>query len=322
VSVSESNVTELAWKTPLGNYELTYFKGVSNTATGNDGVRFIAANVFDAAQVKPFLGRYLTSVTAYISQYNPDFQHTMRLSIFYGNDRINQSINSYVPNAWNTFVLTTPLLINDAKELKFGIDVIDHEPSEWPIGNDDSGDIDVNGNWYSEDNGTTWQKLFAAGVNNNWAIIGDITDTNVSGGTGLIKDENLLGYIVYRNNQNVSHLLKKSKYSEAGVNPELEGYSVSAYYNNGYESKQSASTLTGINFAEADKTKVNVFPNPSSEYIRINGNFIKAVLLDVHGKILLETTENSISIASIPNGIYLLKIESEKQITTCKIIKK
>ena len=235
-----NNAVDLKWKTSGGSYDLTFFSGVPFYAIGNEGLPFIAVNSYTAEKLAPWFNKYLTSITVHISEYDTEGgNHKLSLAVFYGDDRMDYPINSYIPNAWNTFYLKTPLLLNEAKDLKFGVNVIEHNYGEIVISTDFAQSIDFDGNMYSEDDGVTWQKLYDSDNKNNWAIIGNITESieNIS----EVRDEQFLGYIVRRNGEQTGNkLLYQTNFRDTGVNinskPE---YTVSAYYSNGTESDLS-----------------------------------------------------------------------------------
>jgi len=73
-------------------------------------------------------------------------------------------------------------------------------------------------------------------------------------------------------------------------------------------------------------SSIKIFPNPTSNYINITGinaELLKATILDLHGKIILEKnmeSERVLSVESLPKGSYLLSLESELGQTLKKII--
>ncbi|MDR0682139.1 MAG: T9SS type A sorting domain-containing protein [Dysgonamonadaceae bacterium] len=316
------NKANIAWKTPNDVYELTYMKSNKIDKIGNGGNSFIAANSFKASDLAIYKGKYLSSLSIVINQDFPDEELKLALVVFLNGQKIiNQPVQSFVSTAaWNTITLENPLLIDETiNDLKIGIDIIKHAEKEQPIGTDYSGLPTPEGNLFSEDGGNTWLKL-SNYTWDNWAIIGNLTNTNTD---EIIpeSDQNLLGYIIYRSDQNQNFTFM-SRYTDDNASAGI-CYQISAYYKDGLETLPSETfcpVQTGIHSKEIEKSKI--FPNPVSDYIRINGTFTKASLLDLNGKKLLETTQNSIPVSQIASGIYLLKIESGTQVTTCKIVKK
>ncbi len=73
--------------------------------------------------------------------------------------------------------------------------------------------------------------------------------------------------------------------------------------------------------------KTSVYPNPTKNYININDSPLKNIkenkVLDINGKVILKTNQKQINLDFLPNGVYLLKIETETGETEIhKIVKK
>jgi len=60
---------------------------------------------------------------------------------------------------------------------------------------------------------------------------------------------------------------------------------------------------------QQSKTQVMIYPNPSSNVIFVKGNFSKAFVYDINGKLFKITEKNIIDISDLPQNTYILKIE-------------
>lgn len=60
-----------------------------------------------------------------------------------------------------------------------------------------------------------------------------------------------------------------------------------------------------------EKKDFIVFPNPTSDYFEIKGEFSECTLIDLNGNILLKTKSKVIDVLSFPNGIYFLRIDNK-----------
>ena len=62
----------------------------------------------------------------------------------------------------------------------------------------------------------------------------------------------------------------------------------------------ATSSITELN------TEINVYPNPSSDIVNFEASeaISSVVLVGMDGKFATSTTESSMNIASLPNGIY------------------
>ncbi|MDR3706128.1 MAG: T9SS type A sorting domain-containing protein, partial [Paludibacteraceae bacterium] len=84
-------------------------------------------------------------------------------------------------------------------------------------------------------------------------------------------------------------------------------------------------STTGINTVKAEK--VTLYPNPVTDAFQISGVNGKAIItvLDINGKTLFtkEVTDNEyISASILPQGVYLVKITTDKGTVEQKIVKK
>jgi mannan endo-1,4-beta-mannosidase len=81
--------------------------------------------------------------------------------------------------------------------------------------------------------------------------------------------------------------------------------------------------LSAIKIPENERHRYIVFPNPSSETLRIEGaSFTKLELIDLNGRIVFSSPVqvSSINIREYENGLYFLKIYSNQEVFYYKII--
>lgn len=85
--------------------------------------------------------------------------------------------------------------------------------------------------------------------------------------------------------------------------------------------KYKLSQLTGINdLATADK--VNLYPNPATSIVTIEGNDISSVVIyDVNGKLIINTTQKQIDISALTKGVYSVVVISDKYRSVKKLVK-
>lgn len=73
----------------------------------------------------------------------------------------------------------------------------------------------------------------------------------------------------------------------------------------------------------ANEQTMDIYPNPASEYIIIDGNVDSVELYNVAGKLVKQTNDTRrIDISSLPAGIYTVTISKEGKTSTSKLIKK
>ena len=74
-----------------------------------------------------------------------------------------------------------------------------------------------------------------------------------------------------------------------------------------------------------NKLNANISPNPAKDFINIqsDGKIKSVEIYNLHGQKLITTTQKQINISSLSSGVYLVRIEDDKNNTTTKkIIKK
>lgn len=88
--------------------------------------------------------------------------------------------------------------------------------------------------------------------------------------------------------------------------------------------------LSNENFSNNSLFNVNLFPNPVIDYVSLNiieTQVKKITISDINGRIVKNATENeivnlNINLSDLDTGIYILMIDTDKGISTQKIIKK
>ena len=202
---------ELAWQNPENVYGITHQQTPIRYSFGNEGENFIAVQSFDVEELAIYDGLNLVSISAYINQNvsSPIVPTVLKLAVFADGTRVvNQEISDFIPNAWNTFSLTTPFLLSSVtNNLKIGIEVVTHDLNELPLGADEEGRvIQGKGDLYSDDNGVTWKLLSdetSITYHRNWCIVGNIAaETNANART-----PDILGYNVYLNENKINDYL-------------------------------------------------------------------------------------------------------------------
>ena len=83
----------------------------------------------------------------------------------------------------------------------------------------------------------------------------------------------------------------------------------------------NAENLSTADFATKDK--VSVYPTVAKDVVNIDSTAkINAVeLIDLTGKLISTTKTNKVNVSSLPSGVYVLKITTDKGVTTKKIVK-
>jgi len=81
---------------------------------------------------------------------------------------------------------------------------------------------------------------------------------------------------------------------------------------------------TGTNSVEFNEAGFQVYPNPATNLIIFKNadEYTEKCIIDVHGKTVLKTTANEISVSNLPSGMYIAKYtNTDNQVGYTKFIK-
>jgi hypothetical protein len=304
----------LAWKNPqTGAYALTYAYSPKRFSIGNDGKNFIAANRFDPAGLNIYQGKYLTSITAYVNRKksSPTVATELKLAVFIDGQRlVDKAIDSFTPNAWNTFPLDNPIALN-GQDLIFGIEVTAHDAQEEPIGVDGTRrPVIGKGDLYSEDGGKTWNTLSESGKVNNWSIIGNLSGNEI---IEPIPATDIVGYNVYACGVKLNDDLVFGQSFVTGVSE--EPYTIRAYSLATGLSEESESAQN-VGIAPFPKTQFfpEIYPNPVKDilFIRSETPVKSLAVYDLSGRICKQAGPGAttLSLKNLNSGLYLIKIKT------------
>lgn len=340
--IAENGKVNLIWKNSINAYELSYLENSNalyELTIGDEGNPFIVANAFDAAQLKSYDGKYLTSVTTFLfdSPYLETTLPTRASILIYVDNKLvhEQEITAIKQGETFTVKLDKAIKVDAAKELKVAMKIFDYDPEQMPIYYQCTDQfVPGKSDLYSQDNGKTWQKLsdlYSTIPGQEdwgyccWPMRANITDEEVIDDAPTL-DTNLMGYNVYRNGVQINDGIVFAAHMKYIDKQPLDEacYEVVAYYLNGDVSDFSEqycikNTPDGIG-ENRETTTVSIYPNPAAEYIHIQGAFDRAKLLNATGTVVLETTESTLHVSSQPGGFYFLRVESGDKTETHKVL--
>lgn len=127
-------------------------------------------------------------------------------------------------------------------------------------------------------------------------------NSRVSSSLGIIDDENL---ILFSNQNNITG-------------------SYDTYRNNIWITRIQSSEFTTTELAseEVEAPKVDIYPNPTSNFIKLTKKANKISLYDTAGKLLITAKDtNVIDLTKFLKGVYFLKVKIDNKIKSFKVIK-
>jgi len=82
-------------------------------------------------------------------------------------------------------------------------------------------------------------------------------------------------------------------------------------------------SIEDINLNDNEKKQILIYPNPTTDKIKIEAERIKNIkVLNIEGKQIYSGNEKEIDLSKEPIGIYVIKVITEKQAVSRKLIKK
>ena len=68
---------------------------------------------------------------------------------------------------------------------------------------------------------------------------------------------------------------------------------------------------TNLNISDVNNNLIAIYPNPTSSIVTIPSGFSVVKVYDIKGKILMESTLETLDISVLPQNVYLIKIHDE-----------
>ncbi|MDH6355651.1 hypothetical protein M2132_001996 [Dysgonomonas sp. PH5-45] len=329
---------------------------------GNDGAPFIAANMYPAEDLAIYDGYKLTSISFMptTSATTAKVSATYKWFVSQGGERLFSAdvTGDLADLEYTTIELDEPIDIDVNKPLYYGVEVVSHGMDDLPIATSDvyamEPDVDPvtgiptgmmwnvsynvadgRGNIFSEDGGKTWEKVgsFMGDGGTEVYQIFNIHAEIMKDPTVEPKDR-ILGYSIYRNGEDIYHevfeenreLVKLTTFIDTKPLVDQEAtYEVKVEYfsQESSEAKEVKITFTPNSIENVDANGfITVTPTLAVNYVNIEGEFVKATMYDVNGKVVAETSNNQISVGSLPAGTYIVKVSTSKGEVTKKIIVK
>ena len=323
----EDGSVNIHWVQPNKEVSLSYLR---NESTGrfigkSPETPLVAAIYYPVGDLKAYEGYSLTSVSGYFflqSQGNL----VLKAVIYQGAERTYEQLVSNINNMeWTQVDLTTPYQIDTNKDLYLGFEIVSQLNGETPIFLSYEDSINERANMISEDNGATWQtttELLGESFNRGLMIKGVLKKI----GESTEADTRIYGYRVYRNGSIINDLTPYNSFWDKSAPQGEVTYSVSTFYEDQTESEQIEIVISraGTSIEEIVKNgDLLIYPNPATDFIKIDGEFSSVDVYSLTGKMLKSTTSNILDVRNLASGIYILSIKKmDGNITQSKFIKK
>lgn len=315
---------KLSWKDPAGVRELGYSsKEIKDgLGIGDEGKPFIGAIQFTPKDLAGCVGEYLNSLTFYSNRkYDGDDRVDTKLSlVVFENNKmiINQPIEHFTENAWNTVALDEPLIIKENTSLQVGIKVVQHDVNEHPLGvcmrSENSGKSDL----FTEDDGKTWGTLDAHGFINRWHIF-----ANIAADKTAEKDLDVEGYKLYFNGElYMDDIIKTQNVSIDIPEDEYGSFVVTAMYKNGIESENSNDAIWELSGISSIESETESWGRVDNGILYLEKPFKTVAIYSVSGTLVSSCSgRTEINLTNIPEGVYVVVLTGDtgKEVYKIKI---
>jgi len=298
-----------------------HYDGDNASAVGwnSPPITVTVAARFPNSMTLPYAGMDLTAVELFVNDLNAS-GNLMKVKIFgMGNTYEPGTLlyeQSFTPigASWETITLTTPVKIT-GEDLWVGYQFTQTDANIFIAGTD-GGPADPNGDFLST--GVGWSHL-SSSIDQNWNIRADLEGTvaphwltcaPMSANVAAGDDQKLtLNFTTAGLTLGTYHAVVKLLSNDL-TNPVLD--------------VPVTLTVVGVGINELEKIGVMVYPNPVTDVLNIktDGTIRNITVTDLSGKIVYKGIDQSISISSLSNGVYFVKVETAQGVANTKFIKK
>lgn len=329
----DHNNVALSWAEP-GSIEPTWIHWDNGNHSFNIGTseasaeEFIAAVRFLPENIEQYNQMYLTKVKFW--PHAPNCLYTLK--VWQGGSQTNagtliyeQQANNIAIDSWNEIILSTPVQINSAQELWFGIHY--STSAGFPAGADEGPALNYQGNMMYWDGQWTTLYNLSSQRNYNWNLQGYLS--------GVQRNRSLTGYNIYRNDV----LLNNSPVNDTNFSDIVPGAGNYSYYTKAVYTGNvlsPASNIVSVNITGNEDNNDIVYqnklyanyPNPFNPETTISfslkeSQFVIVKIYNIKGE-LVKTMNNSYCSKglhkliwrgineqnqSVSSGIYFCRIE-------------
>ena len=133
----------------------------------------------------------------------------------------------------------------------------------------------------------------------------------------------LLGYNIYRNDEKINEeTVAEAAYINEGLSAGTYTYQVSAVYEH-CESEKTEGKIITVGINDYQTSSYSIFPNPTNGNVTFEGKGLNRIeIYDVQGRKMVEysniTDRIQVNVDKYVNGIYLVKMYSENNVTVTK----
>ena len=316
---TQGSEVSLAWEAPIDDDLtcITYARGLAQEqgivgpAENNYGI--MAGVEYSQTMLSGYQGYEIKSLRFY-----PTADATFTFLLFDDVDQIAEiPVDDYELDTWNTVVLDEPIQIMDNTSYFLVLDCYDVEPEFPALAIDNRLPLAFTSDLISLD-GEGWSSITVeSGLSGNWMMAMNIVDPN---GEPLSVD----GYDVRIDNRKVADKITDTSFTyDLGASADgSHTLRVNTYYT-GRASAVNGSLLTftinmsGIHAPLAETYRLT----RGTDVLGIEGGHVNGIsVIAADGKVAASSNGNTVAIASLPAGVYMVKVATDNDDLTYKIV--
>lgn len=296
------------WTTPVDNDEtvIEYCgKNPSQGAVGSEdnNYGYMAKTIYSGDKLLSYNGYDVKSVRFYPTA-DADFTIIIKKD---GEEIVNQYVENYKLNEWNTVNLETPFVLDENSTYDLIIDCFDVTPNAAPLALDGETPFAGTADLYSLDEGATFS---STGFIGNWMMGLIATDPNAS-------ELPVEGYDV-RIDGTTANTAKLTEptftydFSEGADLNATHKVNVDVYYSVAGKVEGSAVFFTLATAASIDSNFINDIKLVRGDnYLRIEGEGVTGVdLYAANGMLINSSNTNVVNISGVQTGTYVVKAKT------------
>ena len=256
---------------------------------------------------------------------------------------------SFTENAMNEVILTTPFVIDASKELRIGYKTDGVEGT--PLGRDVGPAVAGKGDLFFSTDFSYWISIYEEyNMDYNFSIkafvskpcepVKDLSSEIIDNNSILLSwtepevDEEIEGYNVFRNDIPLTAaLITTTSYLDDNLLAGEHEYYVLTHYTNGCVSDSSNHVIETVILGIKDmKNGIVIYPNPTTGELTITNNsqvqrqstsieIFDVLSKNASAKFLSFEETKVIDISHLPSGVYFIRISTQGNVFTDKIIK-
>lgn len=320
LTVGEDMVLSASWETPMNDDE-TYITYAGDTPymkvapTEDEGYSCLLAAKYDSDKLGNYEGYQITDLKFYPTSDADFILYLQENGKEVGFVELPRGTN-YVKNTWNTYKLEEPVTVKAGAEYTMVVDVWQVTPGEAPLAMDGLPAFEKESDLYSNDGGETYTSLCtknSSNGNGNWMMGIIIREPEA-------KPLPVVGYNVVVDKRAVAKTPQTGTVYTQKMTEGSHTFRVDVLYAGLEEAVKGTTKLvvmaSGIDAAEMGTVTLEA----TDTRITVSGGAVTGVkMYDMAGRLVAQTEGDTLDVAHLWSGVYMLTAVVDGQEVTRKV---